>query len=1036
MFQQRLLVRHFWRVPFWFIFIFVFVGAFQLSLSQVKAQPFNPNGCSNYVPGPGDTILCNNTFPANTSGVQTPENNTGNNGVTVTIDNTAVRSINGSTVGIGSGSTVTNAGSLNTQSFFYGYGISFGANGRSQAGGNTVTNSGSITTGGTFAAGILIRSTNASAASNTITNAASGTISTTGSTAPGIYVISRSFTTISNAGQISASGSNSIPILVSGPTSITNSGLLCAGSIVGGLCTSSGNNAAAIQLSNPYNATRSTITNNAGGIISSPLGIGINATTAGVDVTNSGTISGASTAIQFFDGVSSTNNSVTLNAGSSTNGAILFNRYGSSETLTFSGLNNGNFSNMIVGLNTINAVSGASVTMNSSAGYTLVGGTINVDGASSLTISGSIADQSDPVGQSSLTKIGVGSLFLSGANSYTGATTINAGTIQTNAANTLPVFTAVTVASGANLNLNNFDQSIGSLAGSGNTNLGSAFLTTGNDNTDTSYSGILSGTGGLTKVGSGIFSVSGTNTYTGATSINAGTLELTGSLVSSTSIAANGTLSGTGIITNQVTNAGILAPGLSSGAGTFTIQGNYIGQNGVLATDIWGTSASPQTDLLVVSGNGSVASGSTGIAVTDRGGLGAPTSGDGIMIVSAQNGAVTQAGAFTLSQRVAAGAYEYSLYRGGVSSGSGQSWYLRTTIDPVTSSGGAMPQPLPSSQPTSTVDAAPVVAGSEIVNYRVETAVYPGLQAAQRLYTYSLVDTLDQRRGSLSAQKPSQASVPGGWGRITGVLGSTRVGESVGPNLSYNYGFLQTGLDLLAHETASGGSQFFGAFIALGQSSAQTSTSNRGRTGQLGMNAYSFGLYATRFEQSGLYADGLLQVTRFDQVQANSVGLASLSTEGWSGSASLESGWRLALSERFYVVPQIQLVGDTYSLSAATDAYGLMDFKDQSAARGRVGLLGGATFNETDPARAINVWLRASAWQVFAGSPQTNFATFAGTDSVPFSTNYGRSWLGLDGGVTAQLSKQASLYANAGYDYGFGLSRQAFTGRIGLQAQW
>jgi hypothetical protein len=38
--------------------------------------------------------------------------------------------------------------------------------------------------------------------------------------------------------------------------------------------------------------------------------------------------------------------------------------------------------------------------------------------------------------------------------------------------------------------------------------------------------------------------------------------------------------------------------------------------------------------------------------------------------------------------------------------------------------------------------------------------------------------------------------------------------------------------------------------------------------------------------------------------------------------------------------------------------------------------------------------------------------------------------------VTAQLSKQAALYANAGYDYGFGLARQAFTGRIGLQAQW
>lgn len=935
---------------------------------SLRAQTYSPNGCSSYVPGPGDTIVCNNTYAASTSGVQTPQNNTGNNNVTVTIDSSAVRSINGSTVGIGSSSTVTNAGSLNTQSFFYGYGISFGANGRSKAGGNSVINSGSITTGGTNADAIHVEATNASAASNSITN--SGSITTNGSGAAGIYLSStRNSDTISNSGTISTSGSSSpglditktgssvfitndasgviktsgsssVPILVSGAASISNNGLVCAGSVSGGVCVSSGNAAAAIQLSNSYNTTRSTISNNAGGSIISPSGIGITSSAAGVDILNSGTITGASTAIQFFNGSASTNNNVTLFGGSSTNGAIQFNTYGTNETLSFSGLVEQSFSNAISGLNTIHAINGAQVVMNNAAGYTLVNGTVTVDASSSLSINTAIADQTSPSAQSSLTKNGGGGLTLAGAN-----------------------------------------------------------------------------------------------TFTGATSIQEGTLQLTGSLTSATSIASGATLMGTGTISGNVTSGGTIAPGLAGSQGVLTISGNYTGNTGTLATRIWGTPSAPDADRLVMSGNSSVASGATQIVATDRGGLGAATAGDGILVVSAQNGAFTQAGAFTLGQRVAAGAYEYSLYRGGVSSGSGQNWYLRTGIDPVLSSGGAMPEPLPPSNPTSTVDATPVVEGSEVVNYRVETAVYPGLQAAQRLYTYSLVDTLDQRRGSLSAQKPGSSIVPGGWGRITGVLGSTQAGEAMGPNLSYNYGFLQTGLDLVAQETAAGGSQFFGAFIALGQSSATTSTAMRGHTGQLGMNAYSFGLYATRFETNGLYADGLLQVTRFDQVQANSVGLAFMSTEGWSGSASLETGWRLALSQRFYVVPQIQIVGDTFALNNATDAYGLMDFKSQSAARGRVGLLGGATFND-DPARAVNVWLRASAWQVFAGSPQTNFATFAGTDAVPFTTNYGKSWLGIDGGVTAQLSKQASLYANAGYDYGFGLSRQAFTGRIGLQAQW
>jgi outer membrane autotransporter protein len=493
---------------------------------------------------------------------------------------------------------------------------------------------------------------------------------------------------------------------------------------------------------------------------------------------------------------------------------------------------------------------------------------------------------------------------------------------------------------------------------------------------------------------------------------------------------------GTGTINGNVSNAGVITPGLPASAGTLTIAGNYNGQNGALAPRIWGTPSAPQPDILVITGNGAVASGTTRIMATDRGGLGAPTTGDGIQIVSAQNGAVTQAGAFTLGQRVAAGAYEYSLYRGGSSAGSGQNWYLRTTIDEATSSGGAMPQPLPSADPTSTTSAAPVPAGAEVQNYRVETAVYPALPVAQRLYTYSLVDTLDQRRGSFSAQKPGTSSVPGGWGRVTGVLGSTRAGEAVGPNLSYNYGFLQTGLDLFAGETASGGSQFAGAFIAVGQLSGTTATASRGYTGQLGSNAYTFGLYATRFEANGLYADGILQATRFAQSKASSVGGAALATDGWSGSASLEGGWRFAMSQQFYVVPQLQIVGDTFALNSATDAYGLMDFQNQTLLRGRVGLLGGATFNGETPERAINVWLRASAWNVFAGGPKTNFETFAGTNGVIFQSQYGSSWLGLDGGVTAQLSKQAALYANAGYDYGFGLARQAFTGRIGLQAQW
>ena len=122
--------------------------------------------------------------------------------------------------------------------------------------------------------------------------------------------------------------------------------------------------------------------------------------------------------------------------------------------------------------------------------------------------------------------MGAGTFTVSGANTYTGATNVNAGTLQagiaTNAGNTAGAFgvnSTVTVSAGATLDLNNFNETIGSLTGAGNVTLGNAAggtLTTGGNNTSTTFSGNITGTGanaGLTKTGTGTFTVSGVNTY-------------------------------------------------------------------------------------------------------------------------------------------------------------------------------------------------------------------------------------------------------------------------------------------------------------------------------------------------------------------------------------------------------------------------------------------------------------------------------------------------------------------------------------------
>jgi autotransporter-associated beta strand protein len=133
-------------------------------------------------------------------------------------------------------------------------------------------------------------------------------------------------------------------------------------------------------------------------------------------------------------------------------------------------------------------------------------------------------------GTGGLTKAGTGTMTLTGTNTYTGATTVNAGTLTASGGTAIEDTSAVVLANtaGATFNLAN-SETVGSLAGGGatggNVTLGANVLTTGGNNSTTTYAGAISGTGGsIIKTGSGAMTLSGVNTYDGGTTLNVGTL--------------------------------------------------------------------------------------------------------------------------------------------------------------------------------------------------------------------------------------------------------------------------------------------------------------------------------------------------------------------------------------------------------------------------------------------------------------------------------------------------------------------------------
>ena len=147
----------------------------------------------------------------------------------------------------------------------------------------------------------------------------------------------------------------------------------------------------------------------------------------------------------------------------------------------------------------------------------------------------------------------------------------------------------------------------GPLSGSSNIVMGTGGLTL-SQNTNSTYGGVISGTKAVTKADPGTLTLTATNTWTGATIISGGTLEVNGSIYSSSGVtvasgASGALLDGTGTVGTTTVN-GILEPAEPTTTGTITTGNVAFGIGGALNINL----SSAGADEVMVNGTANLGS--------------------------------------------------------------------------------------------------------------------------------------------------------------------------------------------------------------------------------------------------------------------------------------------------------------------------------------------------------------------------------------------------------------------------------------------
>ena len=441
-----------------------------------------------------------------------------------------------------------------------------------------------------------------------------------------------------------------------------------------------------------------------------------------------------------------------------------------------------------------------------------------------------------------------------------------------------------------------------------------------------------------------------------------------------------------------------------------TVNSNMTGDGTYRINTYLDDSNSP-TDKIHVTGD---ITGQNTLFVTSTGGNGNYTQGNGIEVVTVDGTNTQGTNAFTLGNSVSAGAFNYGLRKGDITTGEGENWYLSTCANYDCST------PIPAPAPDANPDVNPTPTPSDDIQpWREEVPGYIAAPALNMQYGFDAIGTYHQRTGGDVLHKD------GAWGRIVGTHTENDAGR-------YSYDtdtwYAQLGMDLMWDKNEENTERSAGILLTLGRQNTDAEDSLRSnnpiysiQAGSVDSDIYSLGGYYTLKAQDGGYIDavgmGSWYKNSYDSTH-------DADQDGYGVALSVEAGKPFTLHENLKIEPQAQVIYQYLNLEDFNDGISNVSGVSTSNAQAR----GGVRLFMDNP--TWTPYLTLDAVTTIGDEPEVQFAT------QRLKAEFSDSWWQTGAGLAGKLSENTTIYTDVRYQKGFDSDLEGYSGNLGIKVNF